>query len=1028
MAVAIALAGVLLATRSAARQRGFLEDLARARIDRRITPRLSIGAGYRPCPEQLRGDAAIPRTSCDPDDRRSPSLNALLARVTSAAAQGDANAGHAAALSDMLWSDSAGAALDRSIATLSAAEPVRSPSVLSDVAAAYLVRAQQRQSMHDLLMALDAAEQSLERAPRYAPALFNRALALDWLNLVDQARSGWRAYLAVDSTSGWAAEAARRARALEWEHPRVAPAPSASAGEIGGYVRELPQEARKVGWERVLGRWGDAVVDGDAALAGRMLGLAGALGEALERRGADSTLAGAVRAIHRARGSALLSLARDHRAYAAGRAAYDSAKYKAARDTFSRILRRPGAASPLYAWTRVFRAGAVGYLRPEAAEGLAHEALEEIIASPPGIRGGALEGRARWIVGTLLLRQGEYPGALAEFRAAQALFARTGETENLGATFYLQGETLQRQGETEAGYAALQRAGLILRPYRRSVWLHDLLLIAAEGASASGARRAAHRLVDEDVAVSGRIDLRIYLAEARLRRARLRGVDGDTARVSAELAAVRGIVARLDTGYIRGWFTTELGLVAAAADVHGEPARTRARLDSAVAFWRGRRNTTHQLPAFLAHARAALVLGDVSTARSDLRQAVAMVERIAAAEPLAMGRARLLDVSHVAFDQLAMLSLKMRDTTGALEVVERGRPSFIPHPARAAAPIPAVLPDVAVSYAVVGDTLRIWTVSRGRSVALSNVVWRPQALAETISRVRTALERQDDGPELEAGLDSLYDRLVRPVEGRLGPAGAPLLIVADGIVASVPFAALRDSRRGRYLVEDHPLRFAASLRDAAAPGIRTTGTERPPLLVADPAFDRRAHPGFERLPGAAAEVRALGALYPGAPVLAGTAASRGALEAGLRGAGLLHYAGHAVADDAQPDASFLLLARGAAGEDRFTAAEIERLDLRGVRLVVLSACETQRAGLGRSGGFAGLSGAFLSAGSGGVVGSLWRIDDGSAVAVMTAFHRAYHGSADAARALRDAQVQLIRSPDPWLRSPAAWAAFRYAGR
>jgi CHAT domain-containing protein len=63
-----------------------------------------------------------------------------------------------------------------------------------------------------------------------------------------------------------------------------------------------------------------------------------------------------------------------------------------------------------------------------------------------------------------------------------------------------------------------------------------------------------------------------------------------------------------------------------------------------------------------------------------------------------------------------------------------------------------------------------------------------------------------------------------------------------------------------------------------------------------------------------------------------------------------------------------------------------------------------------------------------VLGSLWRIDDQHARSVMDAFHRRYRLHEDGPRALREAQLQMLQSPDPALRSPAAWAGYRYAGR
>jgi CHAT domain-containing protein len=139
----------------------------------------------------------------------------------------------------------------------------------------------------------------------------------------------------------------------------------------------------------------------------------------------------------------------------------------------------------------------------------------------------------------------------------------------------------------------------------------------------------------------------------------------------------------------------------------------------------------------------------------------------------------------------------------------------------------------------------------------------------------------------------------------------------------------------------------------------------------------------------------------------------------------VHFAGHAVFDDERPELSFLALA---GNPGRLTATDVAALDLRRVRLVVLSACETMRAHGGRSGGFGGLTGAVLAAGAGGVVGSLWRVNDARTLELMREFHRAYRASGgDAARALRTAQLRQLHSPDPLRSSPAAWSGFRYAG-
>jgi CHAT domain-containing protein len=224
-------------------------------------------------------------------------------------------------------------------------------------------------------------------------------------------------------------------------------------------------------------------------------------------------------------------------------------------------------------------------------------------------------------------------------------------------------------------------------------------------------------------------------------------------------------------------------------------------------------------------------------------------------------------------------------------------------------------------------------------------------------------------------------------------------------------------------MEDHSSRFAATLADAARPAPPTDGSPHSALLIADPAFNPRQNPTLQRLEGAQAEVDAIRKMYPESVVLDSSNATRDSLIRLAPGASLIHYAGHALFDDARPEQSALVLA----GTGRLTAEAVNSLQLRNVRLVVLSACSTARSRGGRSGGFAGFSGALLAAGVGGVMGSLWEADDSLTLPLMLEFHRRYREKSDPAEALREAQLHMLHLSDPALKSPAAWASFRYIG-
>jgi CHAT domain-containing protein len=101
------------------------------------------------------------------------------------------------------------------------------------------------------------------------------------------------------------------------------------------------------------------------------------------------------------------------------------------------------------------------------------------------------------------------------------------------------------------------------------------------------------------------------------------------------------------------------------------------------------------------------------------------------------------------------------------------------------------------------------------------------------------------------------------------------------------------------------------------------------------------------------------------------------------------------------------------------------LDLSGVNLVVLSACQT--ASGKRSGGdeIVGLTRAFLYAGTPGVISTLWNIHDAATAILMEDFYRRLLEGVSVAEALRQAQLSLLRTPS--YQDPYYWAAFSLTG-
>lgn len=1011
------LAGVLLGPSRG--RHDLLGDLTRETRDLGVSDlRLSVVSGLRPCTPKESGCVGAPA-------RPSKHALAVIRRAVEAARAGvDADALHAAGAAILVYSGDAGNSLDQAISYLQSASRLteRPAPVLADLAAAHLKRARATGSAWELYQALEAADRALEHEPSDPAALFNAAAALEGIGDAAGASGGWSRYLMSDSTSGWATEARTRRSALRQSPSQPRLGRNASPAELRAFAVAFPKEARELGWDQLLREWGAAVLAGDSATARARLNQAAGLGGVLAGEARDASLLDGVEALRGYDGPAtgLRELARAHVALGEGREFQLDLDYGGACPRFESASR----ATPqvLREWARTFVA--MCELNTPELELLPR--LERLAAACDSVRYPALAGR-RWLVlGNARAFRGQYEGALAAYRQADGLLQRAGEQEYAAGARMQIGNTWAALGQREESYASLHESLDVLRQSPGSLGLWNGLFALRNALLADGLSRAAMHVQDEAVMVAETMPPQ-FRAEIRLARTRLRLAVGRHDIASDVQEAVK-IMRTMNEQFLKGYLVADLRQTLAEARLAEDPAGALVELDSAVSHFAG--NPERLLPALLLRAQAGLASGREGEAALDLERAMAVLDTQRTHVNSAPLRASLLEQSRGVFDRAVMLSVRAGENREALDFLERSRASFSPvgHAtdwARRRLQVPRG--QVAVEFALVGDTLLSWTLWTGGVRLTRHTVSRVE-LMRRVERVRSALELRASDAVVMPWLESLYDELLRPLQAYLGPAGTPLVIVADGELAALPLAALRDRVQARYLVEDHPVRFVSSLRDPPAADTRSVAGFTV-TLVADPAFDAAVFPGLEPLGGARAEVAAVERLYGrAARVLDGHRADAAAVRAAFLRGGIAHFAGHAVFDDARPERSYLVTAgRGGAPVARVTAAEIERMDLRTLRLVVLSACQTARAQEGRSGGFAGLAGAFLAAGAGGVVGSLWRVDDQATRTLMEHFHARYHVSGNASESLRQAQLRMLRSTDPALRSPAAWAGFRYAG-
>jgi len=324
---------------------------------------------------------------------------------------------------------------------------------------------------------------------------------------------------------------------------------------------------------------------------------------------------------------------------------------------------------------------------------------------------------------------------------------------------------------------------------------------------------------------------------------------------------------------------------------------------------------------------------------------------------------------------------------------------------------------------------RIWRFRLGGgALALADAGDAQTTLACAL-RVRSALARgavpsRDD-----------LDALGRDLLGGLEDVAGPLRIAPDGRLRYLPFELLAPPGRPP-LVERAEIVYLPSLSAAPAPRPRPRawsfvgfGAPPPaprgaaPLTAGRLLADRFA---LAPLPAAARELAAAaGRLPPPRHV----ALDRAANEAELRrlakeGTRVLHFATHAVVDEQLEAGAAVFLAPTETDDGLLTPAEIASLPL-DADLAVLAACRSALGSATDGRALSGLTGAFLAAGAGGVVATLWEVGDAATAAFMEQFYFGLGRGRAPAVALAEAKRRLRADPD-WADA-SLWAAFVLVG-
>lgn len=378
------------------------------------------------------------------------------------------------------------------------------------------------------------------------------------------------------------------------------------------------------------------------------------------------------------------------------------------------------------------------------------------------------------------------------------------------------------------------------------------------------------------------------------------------------------------------------------------------------------------------------------------------------------------------FDTALSLSLDARNFEAAWELSEasrsrqlldavRGRATDTFAEQRASLPElqKALAKDEAVlEYHVLGDRTIAWLIT-GTGLSATTLPVGEAALATQVEGLRRSIvERRRDTASVA---QSTYRTLTAGIDlaGR-----SRLYVVPHGPLHYLPFQALHDGRG--YLIE----RTALAVWPSAAVGVRLLGRDNAPdaslVGFGNPTTDRNVP-----LPGAEREVKEVARLFGQSSVFVQTEATKQRFRSNANQSSVLHVAAHAEVDEVDPMFSRILFASSPIEPGLLEAREIYGIDLQGVRLVTLSACESGLGKVARGDEIIGFTRSFLSAGATSIIASLWPVADESTDLLMNRLYKDLAAGRDLMGSMREAQLEVQKNRR--FAHPFFWAPFNVIG-
>jgi CHAT domain-containing protein/tetratricopeptide (TPR) repeat protein len=880
------------------------------------------------------------------------------------------------------------------------------PALIANYGAACYERAVRQSHPLDLTIALTAADRAIELNPNCPEPRHLRALVLESLYLRNDAIDAWRAYLLCEAGSEWAAEGRRHLANLE------RPAP----------VTAEPMKVRILAEDSFLGEWASATLRGDNSTARTALARAKAIGQSLAASGGDRTVAESVDLIEAASVTQspvrINELAGAHAAYRAARLAFAKARDEKARKLMNAaadLLDR--ARSPLAFRARIYVATIDSY------SGGNDDALESVQQTIDRIGDHSNDypvaaGQAYWLRGLIQFALGMPYDALRSYEIAGGFLARSRETSNMSGAETGLAETYRYLGNADDAWIHQVRALRALEVGETYTRRQTATSNAAFAALDLGLPKLAELFTRRLALNAYAAHDPVFAAQAAVTRAQIQNALHRSNDALAAVSEAEKLLASIPPTSSTARLFADVAIFRAEATMATHPETAIASLDAAIDRLHALEHSSRLPRVYLLRGESELRRGDRAAAERSFEDGIDLLEQQRDHIASDLQRSTFTDTGRLLYDAAIRLLVDGRDTAAALRMVRRARAMSVTMPGygwRNAGSLGEQRPrgEALIEYYLLPDALLTW-ISSGRATKFVEQRILLASIVSSIEAASDAIAAANDPAASRAQAVHAYDLLIRPVAGLLAD-DQQVLIAPDGFLHRVPFAALVDSQTNAPLIEHHAVTIAlgSTLPKAGA-------RYRSILVVAAPPVA-----GLEQLDNVVGEARSAAAAFSRALVLDGPSATPSRFLAEAVRFDVVHFAGHAVWNEREPQLAALRLAPDATSRDgALHAFEVGSHRFKRTGLVVLAACDTAR---GRVAGPGLLSFArtFVASGVPRVIGSLWPADDASSARLFAWFYDALMRGLEPAEALREAQKKTM---ELFGSAPRGWAAFQiYVG-